>query len=73
MDCLVIKCTDAAYESAPNIIRKVRLQIYHAKMAQVYYFFFSSRVTSADTIYPPLEGLINFTWSHTLQFWVNKP
>jgi hypothetical protein len=32
---------------------------------------FSPRVTSAYTAYPPLKGLTNLTWSHTLQFWVN--
>ena len=47
IDCLVIKCIDAAYESAPNIIRKVRLQIYHEKTAQVYNFFFSSNIFPA--------------------------
>jgi hypothetical protein len=46
IDCLVIKCIDAAYESAPNIIRKVKLQIQRAKTAQVDYSYFSSNTFS---------------------------
>jgi len=62
MDCLVIKCTDAAYESAPNIIRKVRLQIYHAKTAQVYYFFVSSNIFL--TCYISRHSISAPEWSH---------